>query len=214
MNFRRLSSADLADFAANVASLLAGPELTAIDPPLRAELLAALGTLPAELEDKTLAAVIAEDERRAAVSDRNATRVEIRSVLARVRDSLGAGVAPRAQYVLCGFDGGAPRARIYVAADPSDLSAAGTSNGVNSLRFAGNNRIGQVVYEIWRREADGPWAIHATTRRQSFEDTPVTPGMHYQYKVRAVAARSMSNFSNTAVVYGRGEGASAAVGVA
>ena len=205
MNFRRLSSADLADFAANVATCLAGAELTAIDPLLRAELLAALGTLPTQLEDKTLAAVIAEDERRAAVAERNATRAEIRSVLARVRDSLGAGVAPRSQFVLCGFDGGGPRARIYVAGDPSDLSAEGTSNGVNSIRFAGNNRTGQVVYEIWRREADGPWAIHATTRRQSFDDAPVTPGMHYEYKVRAVAARSLSNFSNTAVVYGQGE---------
>jgi hypothetical protein len=58
-------------------------------------------------------------------------------------------------------------------------------------------------YEIWRRHGDeGPWGIIATTRKQAFADTPVTPGQYYEYKVRAVAAKSTSNYSNSAVVYG------------
>ncbi len=31
---------------------------------------------------------------------------------------------------------------------------------------------------------------------------PVTPGQYYEYKVRAAAPKSVSNFSNSAVVYG------------
>lgn len=47
-----------------------------------------------------------------------------------------------------------------------------------------------------------PWLLHATTRRQSFADTPVVPGQFYEYRVRAVGSRSVSNFSYSAVVYG------------
>ena len=60
-----------------------------------------------------------------------------------------------------------------------------------------------MTYEIWRMHGDtAPWGIIATTRRQAYTDTPVTPGQYYAYKVRAVAATNQSNFSNVAVVYG------------
>lgn len=83
------------------------------------------------------------------------------------------------------------------------MSAFGYSNGVNKIRFSGNNRNGRVNYEIWRRHGDTVgWSLHATTKRQRFTDTPVTPGQYYEYKVRAAAATNTSNFSNAAVVYG------------
>ena len=46
MNIRRLNGNDLADLAANVLTLLAGTELSAIDGHVRADLVTAFGTLP------------------------------------------------------------------------------------------------------------------------------------------------------------------------
>lgn len=47
-----------------------------------------------------------------------------------------------------------------------------------------------------------PYGIIATLKKQSYLNTPVTPGEYYNYKVRAVAATNYSAFSNVAVVYG------------
>jgi hypothetical protein len=58
-----------------------------------------------------------------------------------------------------------------------------------------------VTYETWRRERGGEWVIIGSTKKQSYTDAPVTPGVFYEYKVRAVATKTVSNFSNTAVVY-------------
>ncbi|MEP6848972.1 MAG: hypothetical protein ABI999_08945, partial [Acidobacteriota bacterium] len=67
----------------------------------------------------------------------------------------------------------------------------------------GNNKSGSVVYQVWRRQGDtGAWGLLATTKKQTFTDAPVTPGQYYEYKARASAARSVSHFSNSAVVYG------------
>ena len=109
---------------------------------------------------------------------------------------------PEADYDRCQFN--FPKAKSTVIAnDPTELTAVGTSNGVNTLTFKGNNKSGSVVYEIWRRQGDeGSWGIIGNTKKQTYADTPVTPGQYYEYKVRAVAAKSTSNFSNSAVVYG------------
>jgi hypothetical protein len=202
MNYRKLSESELADFAANVAGLLAGSQLAAIDANVRSDLATAIGTLPDTLEQRTAAAAIAETSRKAAVSTRNETRAQLYLLMGQVRDALRSGLAPKEQFDLCGFDYPTPRKK-YQAADPTNLSAFGYSNGVNQVRFSGNNRIGFVTYEIWRRQGDtGDWRLHGTTKRQRFEDTGVVPGQYYEYKVRARAATSVSNFSNSGVVYG------------
>jgi hypothetical protein len=60
-----------------------------------------------------------------------------------------------------------------------------------------------VSYEIWRRQGDsGQWQLQRSISKQGFVETGVTPGQYYEYKVRAVAKRAISNFSNSAVVYG------------
>jgi hypothetical protein len=203
MNFRILSENNLSDFAANVMTLLDGGEIDAIDANTRASLAAAIGSKPDELAEQTASAAGLKGMRMAAVSTRNATKAEIIELMSRVRDALRAGRASKAQYELCGFDYPVPAAEIYVAQDPTELSANGFSNGINKIRFSGNNRRSSVVYEVWRRHGDnGPWLLHATTTKQSFIDRSVRPGQYYEYRVRAVAAKSISNFSNTAVVYG------------
>ena len=203
MNFRRFREGELADFAANIATLLAGSELTAIDSNVRATILAEIGTLPDQLADATAEAAVAEDEKRAAVSRRNAFTDRTEEIMTQVRLQLKAGKAPKRQFDLCGFDYPFTPPSRYIARDPEHLSVSGISIGLNTGIFTGNNIAGRVTYEIWRRlSADGEWSIVGTTKKQKFTDTPVRPGQFYQYKVRAVAARSTSNFSNPAIVYG------------
>ena len=203
MNFRRLSDKELADFGANVLTLLGGTQLESIGAALRASLVTAVGTLPADLSAKSAAAGIAETARMSAVSSKNGSRELLIAAMSQVKNALIVSLAPKDQYDLCGFDFREPVAGPYIAQAPTDLSASGYSNGVNLVKFKGNNRSGAVVYEIWRRQGDsGAWGLLATTRKQSFTDTPVTPGQFYEYKTRATASRSISHFSNSAVVYG------------
>lgn len=203
MDFRRLRDLDLAGFATNVITQLGGSSMAAIDSHVSTALATAIGSLPATLETEAAAAAVARDASRAAVAQKNQTRRALIALLKQVRDTLVANNAPKDEYAVAGFDYQDQVPTSYTAQDPTDLSAFGYSNGVITMRFAGNNKPGRVVYEIWRRHGDTVgWSIHGLTRRQRYVDTPVTPGQYYEYKVRAVAARSASNFSNTAVVYG------------
>ena len=203
MDFRKLGDLDLAGFAVNVVAALGGAALPAIDAAVKTSLTAEFGTLPATLETQALAAAVAEDDRKAAVSAKREMRRQVIAMLKKVRDTLMASEAPEKEWVKAGFDYPDLVLTRYIAQDPTNLSAFGYSNGVNTLRFDGNNRAGRVVYELWRRHGDTvDWYLHMTTRRQRLIDTPVQPGQYYMYKVRAVGARSVSNFSNVAVVYG------------
>jgi hypothetical protein len=192
-----------ADFAENVATLLGGTALSVIDPAVRTDLLTLIGTLPADLAAAQADVLVQYDQAIASVSARNAIKSELDTVLSQVAANLRAGLAPKEQFDLCGFDYpfGA-RSRVIPAA-PTALSAFGTSNGLNTGRFTGNNAHGSVQYEVWRREGDeGEWMLLKTTTKQSFSDSPVVPGQYYEYKVRAKAATEISAFSGTAVVYG------------
>ncbi len=203
MNYRQMNAGLTADFAENVATLLGGTALSAIDAALRADLLALIGTLPADLAAAQADVLVQYDEAIASVSARNAIKSDLDTVLSQVAASLRAGLAPKEQFDLCGFTYPfGPRVRVIPSA-PTDLSVFGTSNGLNTGRFTGNNRPASVQYEVWRREgAEGEWMLRNTETKQSFSDWPVVPGQYYEYKVRAKAATEMSAFSGTAVVYG------------
>ena len=203
MNYRQMNAAATVDFAENVATLLGGTALTAIDAAVRTDLLTLIGTLPADLAAAQAEVVVQTDEARASVSARDELKLELDTVLSQVAANLRAGLAPKEQFDLCGFTYPfAVRSRVVPSA-PTNLSAFGESNGLNTGRFTGNNNYGSVQYEIWRREGDeGPWMLLKTTTKQSFSDTPVTPGQYYEYKVRAKSATDVSAFSGTAVVYG------------
>jgi len=87
---------------------------------------------------------------------------------------------------------------------PSDLSATGLSNGINRIEFSGRNEASKVSFEIWRRHGDtADWTLIETTRDQTFEDSPVTPGQYYEYKVRVKKEDEVSEFSESVVVYGK-----------
>src|SRR6187399_2481791 len=103
MNHRHLDSSTTADLAANVATLLGGTELSAIDPAVRTTLLAAIGTLPASLADAQAECMVARDQAIAATSVRDGIRDQLDIILSQVSASLRAGLAPRSQFDLCGF---------------------------------------------------------------------------------------------------------------
>jgi hypothetical protein len=146
-----MNNNEMAAFAVNVINLLHGPELDAIDSNVRAALVAAFGSLPAVLIAQTADAVVAEDERKAKISSRNATTAAIALLLGQTRDLLKAHFAPKMQFDLAGFDYPSTTITRYVAQDPTDLSVIGFSNGVNKGKFVGKNKSDRVVYDIWRR---------------------------------------------------------------
>ena len=202
MNYRTLSDADLVDFAKNVEKKLLDHEVTCLDNDLANDLAATLTSVNAAYEAKIEESAASEAATLAVNAEKRAQRSQVEERLATVQSFLNANKGPEADYDRCRFNYPKVKSTI-VANDPTELTAFGTSNGVNSLAFKGNNKSGSVVYEIWRRQGDeGPWGIIATTKRQNYEDKPVTPGQYYEYKVRAVAAKSVSNYSNSAVVYG------------
>ncbi|MEO7538665.1 MAG: fibronectin type III domain-containing protein [Pyrinomonadaceae bacterium] len=202
MNFRRMTEDDLAAMADNMVTMLAGAELSSININVRAQLIAALGTLPDALRAEVMLAMVHEDERMAAVTRRNAAKAKIEDWVSQVRDLLKGGLAPDEQYDLCGLRHPVMPVHVYVAQTPADLSVTAYATGVNKCRFKGNNRYAHASYEIWRRAGnDETWNLLATTKKQSFADAPVKPGQSYQYRVRAVAPKTVSNFSDIAAVY-------------
>jgi hypothetical protein len=87
---------------------------------------------------------------------------------------------------------------------PSGLAAAAVSEGVNKIDFTSGDAAGDAAYEVWRRHGDTvDWYLHATTSDPSFQDTDVKPGQYYEYKIRTVKGESQSEFSESAVVYGK-----------
>jgi fibronectin type 3 domain-containing protein len=202
MDYRRLSDADLVDFSKNVEQQLTDHNVDGIDNTLADTLAATLTGLNAPFETSIEQSVQQTAEKQSVVAGKQATRDDLLAKLATVRNYLVAAESPKKAYEVCGFNFPKDRSAV-VAADPTDLAASGTSNGVNRLVWNGNNKTGSVIYEIWRLQGDTePFRLLGTTRKQVYIDTPVTPGSYYNYKVRAVAARSVSNFSNVAVVYG------------
>ncbi len=85
---------------------------------------------------------------------------------------------------------------------PTGLTAKGLPGAVNQIAFGGEG--GDVSFEIWRRHGDTvDWYLHATTKEPNFDDSPVKPGQYYEYKVRAVRGDAVSEFTPSAVVYGK-----------
>jgi len=203
MDLTKLNDSELADFAANLVTLLSGPELMSIDPAVRAALVTAFGTLPSDLANQTAAASAIDNEKQSAFSKRDETAFRLIVLSRQTRDHLKAALASKSEFDLAGFEFPEPGVSEYIAQIPTEMSVVGFSNGINRGRFTGNNRPGSVMYEVWRREGDsGAWHIHILTKKQSFEDKGVTPGQYYEYLVCARASKNVSGFSNTTVVYG------------
>ncbi|MBK6748687.1 MAG: hypothetical protein IPG67_01375 [Acidobacteria bacterium] len=202
MDYRKLSDADLVDFSKNVGLSLRDRLVTGLDQTIADELATALEPVNTSFETSIESGVQRTAVKQTAIAEKQLMRDDLLVRLAKVRNYLVASECPRTAYEICGFTFPKPPTTIQAEA-PSDLVAAGTSNGVNRLRFLGNNKTGTVIYEMWRRAGDdGQWGVLGMTKKQGYIDTPVLPGQFYEYKVRAVAATNTSHFSNRAVIYG------------
>ncbi len=87
---------------------------------------------------------------------------------------------------------------------PGGITVTAAAEGVNRIEFKLGDEQNDARYEVWRRHGDTvDWYLHTTTDSTSFDDTDVKPGQYYEYKIRAVRGDSVSEFSQSAVVYGK-----------
>jgi hypothetical protein len=203
MKYRQLSANMTAEFAEKLAALLEGDALSAIDPAVRAHLIARIGELPASLVEAQAEVAVKQDEAMAAVSAKDEIKTVLDTVLSQIAATLRAGRAPQEQFEMAGFCYPFGVRSSVIPNAPTELSAVGAKKGVNTGRFTGNNKHGRIAYEIWRREGEtGEWMMVSGASKQSFTDQPVVPGQYYEYKVRAKAAAGVSEFSEAVGVYG------------
>ena len=86
---------------------------------------------------------------------------------------------------------------------PEDVVAAAVP-GCIRIEFSGRGISDGAGYEIWRRHGDTvDWYLHKSTAEVSFDDADVKPGQYYEYKVRTLIGDSVSDFSESVVVYGK-----------
>ncbi|MBX3283507.1 MAG: fibronectin type III domain-containing protein [Acidobacteria bacterium] len=85
-----------------------------------------------------------------------------------------------------------------LAPQPCDAVA---QNRRIEIRF--QNKDARTI-EIWRREGDTTgWELITTTTRSRYTDRPIKPGQYYEYRIRTVEGKEVSDFSPSTVVYGK-----------
>ena len=203
MNPRTLTRADLAIYARNTATAIAAGRVKGFTPEQNAAMSAALAAEADGLKDDDRQAVAALAAYRSLVTLAQQRGAKIVKILTAYKFAMRGVGADEGEYEVVGFDPPAdPRSRVKPKR-PSWLSATGFSNGVNKLKFKGNNVPGRVTYIVEANRGDGAgWFLIGSTRKQSFEHKPVVPGQRYEYRVRAEATRGqVSSWSNKGVVY-------------
>ena len=200
-NPRRLSRPTLAVFAKSAAKAIADGKITELTPEQNLAMSAALDAeadLLAEADEKAVASAAQARTDTAIANDRQRKVVEM---LSAYKFALRGLRAPASEYEALGFDPPADPANVTMPETPTKLRATGFSNGVNKLKYQGNNGANAVSFVLEANKGDG-WFMIGTTRNQSFKHEGVTPGQGCQYRVRAQATRGLTSaWSNTASVY-------------
>ena len=203
MDPNRMNRADLADMAKNTAVQVTAGKVTGLLPAQVASISAAIGAKAAELAtaDQTQVAAVAAAHEATRIAQ--TTRLELLRLLQELKYTMKGIGSDANEFDAVGFDPPVTSRQSVNPETPTELSAAGTSNGVNELRFNGNNRPSSVTYVIEARVGESQdYVIIGTTRKQKFKHEKVRPGVPIQYRIRAQAARdALSLFSNEAVVY-------------
>jgi hypothetical protein len=206
MNPRILPRAEVVEFAKNAVTALNSGRISSMPPAEAAEIAATLGAATDKLFQADQKVVASKAAYHAATEQATVDEADVIELLATLKFKMrGAGSAAE-EYKAAGFDAPADRSRSVDPQTPTDLAANGLSNGVNELKFKGNNTPGTVNYVIEARTSTGGEpAIIGTTRKRTFEHKPVTPGQTYIYRVRAEGTRGRASaWSNEAVVYPKG----------
>ena len=206
MNPRILERSSLVNFVRNAAKAIADGKVTGFTPEQNMALSAALASEADGLQadNDKVAEFLAKFHQH--VEYAQARRLKILRMLTEDKFAMRAVNATDDQYEALGFDPPADPSSRVKPKTPTKLAVTGLSNGVNKLKFKGNNVPGRVIYDIEANKGDG-WLTIGSTKKQSFEHKGVKPGQRYEYRVRSQATRGqVSAWSNTAAVYeGAGE---------
>jgi len=198
-----MTRAELADFARNAATQVAAGKVTGLRAEQRTAFSDALQTDADELSavDAEIvalrSALMAATERGQQIKKRTLRHAQgLKYAMKAVR-------SPNSQFDAVGFDPPAARRRMIAPQPPAGLSVAGYSNGVNLLRFTGNNQHNTVRYIVEAKQAHAAgYSMIGVTKAQSFKHDDVIPGVPYQYRIHALTTRGrVSSHSNEAVVY-------------
>jgi hypothetical protein len=204
MNPRNLSRAELADFIRNAATAVADGKVPGLLPDQVASFSDALTNVAdsiAEADGNQVAAVAAASQ---TTQIAQTSRFDGLELLQDLKYAMKSAHSPASAFDAVGFDPPAEGRSIITPQAPTQLAAAGYSNGVNVLRFTGNNVPGTVHYLVEARTGDDPeYRLVGISTKQIFRHFGVVPGRRYRYRIRAQASRNMvSTWSNEAVVYG------------
>lgn len=197
----KLPRIDLVPFLSNYIGRLTAYEVDGLTNGQCDALVAAISAVSADFESAVTDLGVAEAEYHAAVSEAEALQAEVLELIQSGKYLLKSAGCPGAAFAILGFNIPVVAPVVYVPSDPSDLSAFGYSNGVNELRFAGNNS-GAVVYIVEARIGESAvFELVGTTKRQRYLHAGVVPGVQYVYRVFARASSGDSGYSGTASVY-------------
>lgn len=101
-----------------------------------------------------------------------------------------------------GFDAREGNAQSVPLTAPKELSASGTSDGVNRLKFNRNGNKQGTLFYIYAKTGDATdWSLIDVITNTTYEHKNQTPGVKVQYCVKAKRGDEESAASNTAVVY-------------
>jgi hypothetical protein len=191
------------DFARNAAAALADGKISGLPAGEAAAMAASLNTATDKLATSDQKVVATRTAFHAAAEEASVDEADVVKLLTTLKFRLRTLRSGADEYKAAGFDPPADPANRVDPEAPTNLSATGFSNGLNRLKYRGNNPPGTVIYTIEARtDLTAEYAIIGSTHKQSFKHTPVTPGQFYQYRVRAEATSGRtSNWSNDALVY-------------
>ncbi|MEQ1823070.1 MAG: hypothetical protein ABL949_11210 [Fimbriimonadaceae bacterium] len=87
-----------------------------------------------------------------------------------------------------------------------NLSAVGTSDGVNTLNWKRNGNANGTVFSIAAQiGGSATWTVIGSTTKVRYAHTGVTPSVQMIYRVTAQRGNSVGKPSNTAIVYGQAD---------
>lgn len=199
----KLTRDALVPFLENLSIVLANGDLVPIDPAEQTARAAVINGDFVALQGAISDLIAAEAAYHAAVSAAESVQLLSLDDIQSVKYLMKASGCSGAVFSTAGFNPPVTDPVAYLPNDPTELSAFGFSNGVNALKWKGNNSLGAVVYVVQAKiGASTDWVEVGTSTKQRFQHTPVTPGIRYEYRVFARAASADSNPTGTAVVYG------------
>jgi hypothetical protein len=200
MSYRRLSAIETANFAQAVAHALANHQVSCLSDTVADALAAEIRPVNDDLIFQIKESAIQADILKSINTKKNEREAEIIDLISRVHTIIKGARGSEADFEVCGFSYRKKWTRV-VAQEPDQLSVADIGNGINKIKFRGNNPPNRVNYEIFRRQGkSGEWRLLAATPKQSYTDVLENPDPYYEYKVRAKASSSTSGFSNTGAV--------------